>query len=200
MANRIVFIGLLATIFFCTTCQNKKEISENAVYADNHEINKPTMAHYFDNNLNLSPPVDTGKIIWEVEIFPTHSKSGSVMRLHDDGSIFSWTNTRRVIVDGKHTRQPAPYAWRLDAKVSEEGISEVCGMIREEFVKLKSKKGTTSASDQGMVQWRSFLKDSLHVVKYPTLATEHLPPVINKIDFAIQSHIIPGAIAWLQDE
>jgi hypothetical protein len=136
--------------------------------------------------------------LWEVERQNTSNRLGSITRLYEDGQIYTWSNTRRIFVDGKLRRETAPYTWRLDAQLRPEGVTRVRELIRSEFINLPSSSSVSTGADQGVVIRRSHLEGIEHCVVLPTSATDDLPQSIRDIDYAIQSSIIPGAVPLSQ--
>ncbi|MEK7254064.1 MAG: hypothetical protein AAB316_04915, partial [Bacteroidota bacterium] len=112
MASKITY-ALLALSLCLVACSN----GQQTVAVAPPTQGKPSKAKgvspaYFDKSINMNPPMDTTRIVWEEEVFPKANRPGTIIRLHDDGSLYSWNNARRVYQDGKPTLEPAPYAWR----------------------------------------------------------------------------------------
>ena len=138
--------------------------------------------------------------IWEVQFSSTPTKPASVTRLYENGNLYSWSNTRRALIDNLPSREPASYAWRLDAQVSAEGVQAVRELIQSEFVELSSESSSTPGPDQGMITWYSHLDGTEHSVTLPIAAYNRLPAVIQRIEHTIQSHVVPGAVPIEQDK
>jgi hypothetical protein len=86
----------------------------------------------------------------------------------------------------------------LDAQLQQEGVKRVRELIESEFTKLPADGSVSTGADQGIVIRRSYIDGVEHQVVLPASATADLPKVIQDIDYAIQSMIIPGAVPLAQ--
>ncbi|BAZ30214.1 hypothetical protein NIES4074_26700 [Cylindrospermum sp. NIES-4074] len=136
--------------------------------------------------------------LWEVDRKSTYNSAGWIARLYENGQLYTWSNTRFILVDGMPRREPAPYAWRLDAQLTPEGVKRVQDLIRAEFTKLPVNGSFATAADQGTVVRRSYIDGVEHRIELPNSGWEDLPKVIQDIDDAINSAIIPGAVPLKQ--
>jgi hypothetical protein len=150
-----------------------------------------------DTTQGLPDELKGAQALWETRQEATPNRAATAVRLYENGQLYSWSNSRRRMVDGRLTRVPAPYAWRLDAQVSPEGVDRVRELIRSGFVSLESGP-PARAQDQGTTIRRSFLDGVDHTVALPASAAADLPQVIRDIDSAIATAIIPGAVAFDQ--
>lgn len=150
-----------------------------------------------DTTRGLPDDLKGAQALWETRQEATPNRAASSARLYENGQLYSWSNSRRRMVDGRLTREPAPYAWRLDAQISPEGVDQVRDLIRSGFVILQP--GTPArAQDQGLTIRQSHLDGVAHTIALPASATADLPEVIRQIDRAISSAIIPGAVPFDQ--
>src|SRR6266508_206881 len=47
--------------------------------------------------------------LWETRQEATRTRPGSITRLYDNGRLYTWSNTRRRMVNGQLRREQAPY-------------------------------------------------------------------------------------------
>ena len=132
--------------------------------------------------------------LWETRTEATRTRPLSISRLYEDGRVYAWTNTRRRMVGGQLRREAAPYAWRLDAQLRPEGVDRVRELIRSAFQQLPQSSPPTPGLDQGLVTRRSHLDGVDYSVTHPSSATGDLPGVIQEIERAIATNVIPGAV------
>jgi hypothetical protein len=132
--------------------------------------------------------------LWEEREGRTPSRPEAATRLYEDGRLYTWSDVRRRVVDGKETYEPAPYAWRLEAALRPEGVERVRELIRTGFVQLPERTGGALASDQGLTTRRSFLDGAAHEVSTPSGSRAGPPPAIGEINDVIARSIIPGAV------
>jgi len=160
----------------------------------NTTMSNPVSAQGLPDELKMVTP------LWEEEHLGSVHKAASRTRLYPDGRLYGWSNTKRSYVNKKLQRLPAPYAWRLDAKVSPEGITKITALICYDFVKLPSATPATVASDQSFLVLHGAAKGCDHRVTLPSSPTVKLPPTIQAIQQAIQAHIIPEGVPLDQPE
>ena len=132
--------------------------------------------------------------LWETLRPATPTRSESITRLYDDGRLYTWSDTRRRMVNGRLQREAAPYAWRLDAQIRPEGVDQVRELIRAGFMQLDERNAARKGFDQGIVVRRSNVDGVEHSVTFPASATSALPQVIRDIDYAINANIESGAV------
>jgi hypothetical protein len=132
--------------------------------------------------------------LWEIYYGAALGRSASCTRLYADGSMYTWSDTRRIVKDGLPSRQKASFAWRLDARVSAEGITQVRKLIQSAFVKLAPARPGQLAGDQSVTVWRSCLDGVTHEVALTEKSSSALPAVLQDIHRAVQSAIVPGAV------
>jgi len=154
--------------------------------------------------MNIHPSADSlplGNFIWEEEISGTPRKSGSIRRLYEDGRLFSWSDSRRMLNNGKPERVTAPYAWRLDARISEPGISNIKKLIENDFLKIASSPATGErpASNYGAITWKTFWNSQAYEVSIPAEEIQKQSAVVKAIEYEIQSHIIVGGVPFDQE-
>lgn len=195
MASWLMFLFISLT---CLACQvsSKETISRSQPVAINHQ--KDIVMLSTDSTQGLPASLKEIQPLWEVERQNTPNRAGSIIRLYPNGSLYTWSNMRRIVIDGKPSREPASYAWRLDAQLKPEGVKRVQEFIRSEFIKLPVNDSVSTSTDQGIVVRRSYIDGVEHRVMLPASATADLPKVIQDIDYAIQSTIIPGAVPLAQ--
>jgi hypothetical protein len=190
MASRL--ISLLPVLLLCAGCGFNPSVPS-----------APTAAALQDTHMSYQPAEDVSSLpadlqqvepLWEVVLSKTANRPTSRTRLYADGRQFTWSNSRRRLVDGKPHRVAAPYAWRLDAQISADGVAQVQQLIRREFVAVASGEVGQPGADQGTTTWRSFVDGSAHVVTLPSSATNQQPQAIRAIEYAILSSIIAGAV------
>jgi len=132
--------------------------------------------------------------LWESARHPTQRKAESVARLYPDGRLYRFGDTRRTSVDGMPGREPAPKAWRLEAKISADAIKQIEALIRNGFVALAANPPAAAAGTHGrLYTWRAHV-DGEHVVVTPALAMDALPAPIREIERAVQTGVVPGAV------
>lgn len=195
MASRLV-ITLFSLI--CLSCQFSPREAVSLSQPRHTANQKDTVMLFSDSTEGLPDSLKAMQPLWEVERKNTSNRVGSVTRLYDNGQLYTWSNTRRIVVDRKPSREPAPYAWRLDAQLQQEGVKRVRELIESEFTKLPADGSVSTGADQGIVVRRSYIDGVEHEVVLPASATADLPKVIQDIDYAIQSMIIPGAVPLAQ--
>jgi hypothetical protein len=139
-------------------------------------------------NLVSVPP------LWETQIEASRNRPLSITRLYEDGRVYTWSNTRRRMVAGQLRREAAPYAWRLDAQLRPEGVDRVRDLIRAEFQQLPQSSALSPGLDQGFVTRRSHLDGLDYSVTLTSSATADLPAVIQEIERAVATNVIPGAV------
>ena len=132
--------------------------------------------------------------LWETHLEATRNRPLSISRLYENGRVYTWSGTRRRMVGGQLRREPAPYAWRLDAQLRPEGVDRVRELIRTEFQLLPQGSPPSPGLDQGLVIRRSHLDGVDYSVTLTTSATGDLPVVIQEIERAIATNVIPGGV------
>jgi hypothetical protein len=132
--------------------------------------------------------------LWETQMEATRNRPLSITRLYEDGRVYAWTNTRRSMAGGQLRREAAPYAWRLDAQLRPEGVDRVRELIRTGFRQLPQGSPPPPGLDQGLVTRRSHLDGVDYSVTHTSSATSALPAVIQEIERAIATNVIPGAV------
>jgi hypothetical protein len=195
MASWLVFFLISLT---CLSCQYSSTETASGYQPTPIKSQKDAIMLSTNSTQGLPDSLKTVHPLWEVERQNTSNRAGSITRLYDDGQIYTWSNTRRIVVDGNPRREIAPYAWRLDAQLRPEGVTRVRDLICSGFTNLPSSGSVSTGADQGIVIRRSYLEGIEHRVVLPTSATDDLPQVIRDIDYAIQSTIIPGAVPLAQ--
>lgn len=130
--------------------------------------------------------------LWEANHGGSPQQPGLCTRLYDNGALYSWSNARRAMKGSNPTRLPAPYAWRLDAKVSPEGVKRVHALAASEFAKVPAEAKSAPGADQGLIAYHAHADRVDHTVVVPSSAMNKLPKAVQEIESAIQSHIIPG--------
>jgi hypothetical protein len=205
MASRLTIGLILMSGFLCISCRfevrelmaatpTPQDTKDHLIYQKKNM--NPT--ELTESTLGLPDELKAVQPLWEVYQSATSNKAASISRLYEDGRLFSWSNTRRVVNHGKISRESAPYAWRLDAQVSPKGIKRLQELIRSEFVKLPTNSSATTGLDQGYVVYKSHFDGTDYRVKLPTSASINLPQVLRDLDYAIQSNIVPGAVPQTQ--
>ncbi|WZF18634.1 hypothetical protein WKK05_04575 [Nostoc sp. UHCC 0302] len=192
------YLIITSLLLLCLSCQQNPGEAKSSPEAIDTSKPKDSVMLSADSTLGLPENLKSAQPIWEVEQKSTSNRPGSISRLYENGQIYAWSNSRRVQVNGKLSRETAPYAWRLDAQIQPEGIKRVQELLKSEFTKLPANNSVTTGADQGVVIRRSYIDGEAHSVTLPTSATNNLPQVIRDIDYAIQSNIIPGAVPLAQ--
>jgi hypothetical protein len=131
--------------------------------------------------------------LWESARAPTTRQTARATRLYPDGRLYTFSNTRRALANGKPTRQPAPPAWRLDAQIAAAIVTKIEGIVRDRFVGTTA-AATAKSADAGVITWRAWIDGKEHVVTTPTGATSSLPTPIAEIEQALQTGIVPSAV------
>lgn len=131
--------------------------------------------------------------LWESARAPTQRQKARVTRLYPDGRLYTYSDTRRGLADGKPTREPAPAAWRLDAQIAGATVTRIEGIVRDRFLATPA-AATTVGPDGAVVTWRAALDGKEHVVTTPAGATSSLPAPIAEIEQALQAGVVPGAV------
>lgn len=133
--------------------------------------------------------------LWEAAQHPTQRRAESVARLYPDGQMYRWGDTRRISVDGMPGQEPAPRAWRLEARITPEALATIEALIGSSFVPLAKKAGAPGGDAHGrLYTWRAHLGGDEYVVVTPAAAMDALPAPIPEIERAIQAGIVPGAV------
>jgi hypothetical protein len=132
--------------------------------------------------------------LWETRLEATRTRPLSITRLYEDGRVYTWSSTRRRMVGGQLRREASPYTWRLDAQLRTEGVDRVRDLIRAEFQQLPQSSALSPGLDQGLVTRRSHLDGLDYSVTLTSSATGDLPAVIQEIERAIATNVIPGAV------
>jgi hypothetical protein len=192
------YLKLLLICLTCLSCQVRsiETTSISASTPPKHQQNA-TMTLSKDSTQGLPDALKAIQPLWEVERQDTSKQAGSTTRLYENGQLYTWSNTRRIVVDGKPSRETAPYLWRLDAQLKPEGVVKIRELIYSGFTKLESSTPNIG-TDRGIEIRRSYLDGIEHHLVLPTSATKDLPQVIRDIDRAIQSNIMPGAVPLAQ--
>lgn len=191
MASWLVFLLISLTYLSCP-------FRSNATVA----LDQPTTTKHQKDAVMLSTDFTQGlpdslkamHPLWEMERKSTYNSAGWITRLYENGQLYTWSNTRRIVVDGLPSREQAPYAWRLDAQLKPEGVKRVQDLIRAEFTKLPVNGSFATGADQATLVTRSYIDGVEHRFELPSSAREDSPKVIQDIDDAINSAIIPGAV------
>lgn len=196
---------IIITEFLCLSCGFEARepmvatpSPENTQNDLNYQNTNMNVTEITQSTLGLPDDLRSQQPLWQVEQSATGNKAASVSRIYEDGRLYTWSNTRRVVKNGKISRESAPYAWRLDVQISPEGIERLKELIKSEFVTLPSNSSVSTGLDQGYVVWQSHLDGTEYRVMSPTSASTNLPQVIRDIDYAIQSNIVPGAVPQSQ--
>jgi len=147
-----------------------------------------------DSTRGLPDELKAARPLWETQLTQTPSRPGSTSRLYANGQLFTWSNSRRTSRDGKISREAAPYAWRLDAQVSPDGVARVRELIRTEFVGVPSGERVRVGADQGTVTYRAHADAVDHQITVPATATAQLPAAVRAIEDAIRRNITPGGV------
>jgi len=138
------------------------------------------------------------KPLWEVYSGGSLGRSESCTRLYADGSMYTWSDTRRIEKNGLPSRQKAPFAWRLDARVSADGVAKVRALVQPDFAKLTTPAPGKLTQDQSLTVWRSCVDGTTHEAALTEKKSSALPAVLRDIDRAIQGAIVPGAVPLAQ--
>jgi hypothetical protein len=205
MESWLTIVLIMVTGLLCISCRFEARepmaatpSTENIKNDLNYQDSNMNITEITQSTLGLPDDLQSKRPLWEVEQTATPNKAASSSRIYEDGRLYTWSNTRRVVSNGKISRQSAPYAWRIDAQISAEGIERIKQLIKSEFVKLPSNSSVKTGLDQGYVVWKSYLDTTEYRVTLPTSASSDLPQVIRDIDYAIQSNIVPGAVPKTQ--
>ncbi len=132
--------------------------------------------------------------LWEAARHPTARRPESVARLYPDGRLYRYSDARRTEVKGMPGQEPAPKAWRLEARLSPRAVQAIKNLIRSSFAPLAATAPIATAGPHGrLYTWRANL-DGEHVVVTPAAATDALPAAVRDIERAVQAGIVPGAV------
>lgn len=202
MASWLIFsLGLLLS-----SCQLLMHDSEARLFSSDSKNTQNTHRTKQDYSMvsitvtqeGLPQEINSQRPIWEVQRSSTATKSGFVTRLYESGQLYTWSNSRRILVDGLPSREPAPYAWRLDAKIKLEGVEKVKELIRSDFLKLASEEPNLSTRDQGLLKFTTYVDGNEYAVSFPASAYDELPGTIKAIEQLIQRSVIPGGVTIQQ--
>ncbi|HEU5315347.1 MAG TPA: hypothetical protein VFX49_04515 [Chloroflexota bacterium] len=142
----------------------------------------------------LPPDLVSASPLWETRMEATRNRPLSITRLYENGRVYTWSNSRRRMVGGQLRREAAPFAWRLDAQLRPEGVERVRELIRTEFQQLPQGSPPALGLDQGLVTRRSHLDGFDYSITLTSSATGDLPGVIQEIERAIATNVIPGGV------
>ena len=193
------WLNLLLIAFVVSSCQlgTQEAIKSVPSQISGEEVAIMQKSTMFDNQFTqegLPENLISQEPILEIERSATPSKSGSLTRLYQNGHLYSWSDSRRILVDGLPSREPVSYAWRLDAQVSDSGISQLQDVIKADFFSLVLEEPSSTAVDQGLIKWQVYVDNREHTVILPASAYDQLPPIINEIERLVQSNIVPGGV------
>lgn len=140
--------------------------------------------------------------LWEtLTVARNPGETNAATRLYATGELLSYGTTRRTYKKEQMGREPAPPAWRLDARLTPESVTALRSLLQKEFVPLGN--STVSAPPPpGCQIWRARRGKTAHtlVVMQPSRDWGNLPPVLRTIHETIQKGIVPGGVPVEQAE
>jgi len=184
---------LLAVSLACPTLAQERARPSSRFMAAPKAAKVKTMEKTIDETTGLPESLRSEKPLWESIQSGTAHRDSTATRLYRNGELYSWSNSKRVVRDGKPSRERAPYAWRLDAKVSAQGVHEVTDLINGSFRTAES-PATRGGDDASFITWRSCTDHEEHTIVTQSSAMDKQPEAIRKIQRAITSNIIPEAV------
>lgn len=132
--------------------------------------------------------------LWEVVNGASSAIPMAALRVYPDGRMFRYSNNRRIEKDnGLPTRVQAPYAWRLDAKLSAEGLREINAILAApEFESLAGSFGRP-ARDAPIMVYRGLVHGKQKAVEQVGVATGIFPKPIETISKLVETSVDPDA-------
>jgi hypothetical protein len=154
-----------------------------------------------ESHEGLSDALKDAKPVWESVLGPPPGRGTHadvvVRRLYADGTLWTWSNTRRTKdARGLPRPVPAPARWRLSAKLG--AIEPVVAAVGAQFLALPAQVGVRKTGENRMLGWRAARPDgSVHVVN--SLDGVELDAV-KAVERALAAAIVPGGVPLEQQE
>jgi hypothetical protein len=126
--------------------------------------------------------------LWETYHSATSRRAHIGFRLYDDGRLFRYANSHIVWQDELPVKQEAPFQWRLEGRLSPEGLQEIQSLLEGPFSQLSGQEAAEGKhQDRGWVYRKGKTKEGEKIVRLPVMGHDDLPEAIQKIEYSLQA-------------
>ena len=180
--QKLIHCILAFFIFASVACQEVPERNVNVELQSKLRMDS-ILAPVLISNINISNHNKSALPLWS-KYQKKNGNKVSAIRIYPDGEIYFWQKK-----DPKE--ENSPNMWVFISKVNENGLSDMEGLISEEFFQLASNNNLTDKGKLKTILWVASLNGHTHATKTYSLPYSKLPEVIGNIQKAYNSNIIP---------
>jgi hypothetical protein len=132
--------------------------------------------------------------LWETCGEAAPRRPATATRLYEDGRLYTWGATRRVLEGGALKRVPASPAWRLDARVSAAGLAEIRALLSGPSLSALPEHLGAPLPDRAPLTLRYRAGEQERVLVLQGADAARPPDAVRQVQLAIQRNIESGAV------
>lgn len=201
MENKKLIIKLIGLVLLfnwtCTQAYQKNESPEDHItLVQQTKPMEPKV--YISSTKGLPEAYQTQVPIYIFYSKTVKTRKEESMRIYEDGSMFRWSDSKRIEEDGEKRRVKAGYQWRLDNKIKLEAIEQLKQLLQGGFQELAPIPATGRDKDRPKQFRYANLEGAYKEFSMPSMPNKDWPAILQAIDNTIYHNIIPEAVPYEQ--